>query len=186
MIHNPLLPLFGVLCISWGCNNISIGPWCCDGLPCWVIVTERLWRWGQHTDDFGYSLLICLIKWIPVYFIELGQAIRAVFPLYLSHSSMRYVVSGRLDSLLIPTLSVVCLCSLVREDVITGPKCIPWLWLIDPWSVGKLKDLTRNPYVRWLRLGCPLSSKIPKGLPRHLWHFFCSMIYPWYAMWCNI
>ena len=70
---------------------------------------------------------MCLIKLIPVPFIELGQAIRSLPPLCFSNSSMRSVVAGRLGSMLLLTLLVVCLFSIVRQKVLTGPPFIPWL-----------------------------------------------------------
>ena len=142
-----MLPLFGVLWISWGDSHISIRPWCCDGMPCWVILIEILWKWWWYNGDSGCSLPICFIKWIPVPFIGLGQTRRDMTPICFIHSYMRYMVAGRLGSLLLPTLLVICLCSIVRQNVRTGNTYIPCLWLIYLWSVGEQQDLTRPPYI---------------------------------------
>ena len=93
-----------------------------------------------------------LSKWLPFPFIGLCQYRRAVPPLCFGHSYMRSVVAGRLVSLLLPTMLVVCFCSI---NVLTRSPCIPWLWLIYLWSVGEPQDLTGNPYVQWIFLGCP-------------------------------
>ena len=137
LMHTPLLLLSWVLWISWGHSHISIVPCCCDWLTCWLILTERLCNWGWSTDDYGCSLLICLIIWILVPFLLLGKARRAVPPFCFSHSSMRTVVAGRLVSLLLPTLLVVCIWSIDRKNFLTGPPFIPWLWNIYPCSMGE-------------------------------------------------
>ena len=136
-------------------------------MPCWVILTERLWKWGWHTANYGCSLLMCLIKLLPFPFIVLGNYIRSVPPLCFSNSYMRYMVAGRLCSLLLPTLLVVCLCSISSLKVLTGPPCISWLLLIYPCYVGEPQDLIGILYFWWLCPGCPFSSKIQKGLPRY-------------------
>ena len=169
MIHTPLLPVSGVLWISWGCSHIYIGPFCYDGLPCWIILNERLWKWGWCTAEYGCSLLLCLIKWLPFPFIGFRQARRSVPPLCFIHSPLRSVVACRLGYLLPSTMLVVFLCSIVSKNFLTVPHCIPWLWMIYPWCVGEPEDLIRPPYVWWIRLGCPFSSKIMKGIPRSPW-----------------
>ena len=125
-----------------------------------------MWKWGWHTSGYMWILLMCLIKRLPVPFIGLGQGRRYAPPLFFSHSYMRSMVAGRLDSLLLPTLLVICLCSIIRKMVLNGNPCIPWLWLIYPCSMGKPQDLTGTPYVRYICLGYTFSSKILKGLPR--------------------
>ena len=153
--------------IPLGHSHIYIVPWCCDGLTSWLILIERFYRWGWHTDDYGFILLMCLIKLLTVPFLGIGQARRSVPPLCFSHSYMRSMVAGRLGSLLLSTLLLVCICSIVRQKFLDGPPCIPWSCLIYPCSVGEPQDLSGPPYVRCLFMGCPLSSKIPRGLPRY-------------------
>ena len=136
LILTPLLPLFGVLWISWGHSNIYIGAFCCDRLPCWVILTNRLWKWGRWTADYVCSLLLWLIKWLPVPFIGLGKSIRSVPPIHFSCSLMRSVVSVRFGSMLLPTLLVVYLCSIVRKKVLTGTPFITCLLLIYTCYIG--------------------------------------------------
>ena len=169
MIHTPLLPLSGVLWISWINSHISIGPWCCDGLTWWLIWTERFLKGGCSTDDYVCSLLVFFIKWLSVLFLGLVWSRKSMPPLYFSCSSMSSVVACRLSSLLLPTLLTVCLCSIFRQKVLTGPPYIPWLWLIYPCYVDEPQDLIRTPYVRWLRLVFPFSSKIMKVFPRYPW-----------------
>ena len=142
---------------------------CCDGLTCWLILTERLWKLGWYNYDYGCSLLMCLIKWLPVPFIVLGQGRRSVPPLCFSHSFMKSVVSGKLGSLLLPIIFVVCLFSVVSKKFLNGSPCLPWLWLIYPWSVGEPQDLTEPPYVQCLCMDWPFYSKVPKGLPSSPW-----------------
>ena len=108
LIHISLLPLFVVLWISRGHSHSYIGPCGCNRLSCWLISTERLWKWGWYTVYYWCSLLMWLIKWLPVPFLGLGQARRAVPPLCFSHSYMRSVVAVRLGYLLLTTL-LVCL-----------------------------------------------------------------------------
>ena len=135
LIHTPMFPLIVMLCLSWCHSHIYIVTFCCYGLHCWVILTERLVNWGSRTANYVCSLLLWLIKWISAPFLELGQDRRYVPPLRFSHSSMMYMVYGRLGYLLLPTLFVVCLWSIVRQKVLTGPIYIPWLWLIYPFYV---------------------------------------------------
>ena len=74
--------------------------------------------------------------------------------------------------MLLATLSVVFLCSIIRQNALTSNPCIPWLFVIYPLSVGEIQDLTGHPYVRWLCLVFIFSLKILKGLLRSLWWFF--------------
>ena len=169
LIHIPPFTLFGVLWISLGHSHIYIGTCCCDGLTCWEILTERVFKWGLYTSDYGCILLPYLIKWLPIPFLGLGKARKSVTTLSFSHSFMRSVVACRLGSLLLPTLMMVYLCSIVRWKVLTGTPCIPWLWLIYTLSIGEPQDLTGTTYVQWLHMGCPFSLKILKYLHKYLW-----------------
>ena len=65
---------------------------------------------------------------------------------------MSSLVAGRLLSMLLATLSVVFICSIVRQNALNRNLCIPWLFIIYPLSVGEIQDLTGPPYVRWLCL----------------------------------
>ena len=159
LIHAPLFPLFGMIWLSWGHSRIFIGPCCCDGMPCWVLLTESFGNWVWHNNECGYSLLLWLIKWLPIHFLELGKTRRAVPPFCFSHYYMRFVVSGMLGSLLLPTLFLVFLWSIFRWKVLTGPPSIPCLWLIYTCYVVEPHDLTGTTYAHWLRVGCPFSLK---------------------------
>ena len=37
-------------------------PFFCDGIPCWLILTESLGNWEWRTYDYVCSLLLDLIK----------------------------------------------------------------------------------------------------------------------------
>ena len=170
----------------WGHSHISIGPCCCDRTTCWLMLTKRLVKWGWCTADYGCSLLLCLIKWLPVSFIGLVEVRRYVPSLFLSHSYMRYMVSVKFYFMLLPSLLVVCLCSIVRWKVLSGLPYIHWLWLIYPFSVCEPHDLSGPPYIRWLCLVCLFSFKIMKGLPRSPWNFVCLVELPCSVMWCTV
>ena len=71
--NNPLLILYRMIWSSWGHSNIYIGYWCCDGLPCWIIWTERLVEWGWCTVDYECSLLSYQMTSIILYLIRSGQ-----------------------------------------------------------------------------------------------------------------
>ena len=132
---------------------------------------------------------MCLLKWLPVPFVGLWKGRKDVPPLFFSHSCMRSVVFGRLDYLLLPTLLVVCLCSILRKKVLTGPTCIPWLWLVYPFSMVEPQEFTRPglPMSDGCVLAVPSLKKYWRsslGLPTNFLFdgisMICNMVYCFY------
>ena len=77
--------------------------------------TLFLWVYITHVP---YQVTCIPLSWIR----EVHNVCAlSLFP----HKSMRSVVYGRLGSLLLPTLLVVCLFSIFSHNVLIGPPCIP-------------------------------------------------------------
>ena len=162
-----------MICISRGHSPILLGSCCCDCIYCWVILTERLWRWGWRTADYEYILMMFLIKWphSPCW-IMAGQKggdpslfqslIHEVYDsCYFGLSIIPYPVDGlyRLH---------------IQRKFLSGTTCIPWLWLIFHCSVGEREELSG---IFWDVTSLQKHWRVSLGLPNNVEFDGMSLLY---------